>query len=568
MINDINLLNQFSIKLFLFALNITIKSTLIIIFLAIFLKFFKKIASNFKYFFWFFSIILIPIIMIITITLNSVNYKTNNYNIITNLNHGIISIYDNITNNSLKTAKINTIQDIINNNINTNISENPPKIHWSLIFLFIWSAGFFISIITFSVGHIKLFQFMNKVIKINNKSINKMINQFKHKFKIKKDIKVYTSNKCNVPATFHLFKNIIILPEYIIKWPKNKIEIALTHELMHIKHNDCITKNLARFVCTVFWFIPLIWYAYKKLKIEQENKCDLNIMKIGFNKFEYAYELLNFVKDYNAENLSFSGIFSFISKKNILEERIMNIINFKKDEIEKYIKNSWKIIYTFVLIIFPLLIINPFKTVTQKEILKKINKSFNKNGIIYNQLSEQYKKDIKDLPVLWPMINIEKVDKNILKYMNTIVNKTELEINTVNYKDYYENSFTNSNKEYLKNGVFIVDKENAPIVASADGIIEEIKSQNPWGIQIIIRHKNGLKSIYSYIYCLSDSIIKSNKKVYQGQIIGHPMNYYGKYQNQNFHISYFHYAVQSKSKIIDPCVYLYCAGERIYLANN
>ncbi len=41
-----------------------------------------------------------------------------------------------------------------------------------------------------------------------------------------------------------------------------------------MKRFDPLTLLFTRIVCSLFWFIPTVWIAYRQLHIEQEKSCD------------------------------------------------------------------------------------------------------------------------------------------------------------------------------------------------------------------------------------------------------------------------------------------------------
>jgi len=67
---------------------------------------------------------------------------------------------------------------------------------------------------------------------------------------------------------------------------------ALFHELSHVKRRDFLVRLLARVSCSIYWFNPLCWLAFRKLKREQEKACDEMVLKIGIKPSTYASHLL------------------------------------------------------------------------------------------------------------------------------------------------------------------------------------------------------------------------------------------------------------------------------------
>lgn len=57
-------------------------------------------------------------------------------------------------------------------------------------------------------------------------------------------------------------------------WQREDLNRALVHELEHVRRGDVVTRCLARAVCAVYWFHPLVWFAWRHLMLEAERSCD------------------------------------------------------------------------------------------------------------------------------------------------------------------------------------------------------------------------------------------------------------------------------------------------------
>ena len=79
--------------------------------------------------------------------------------------------------------------------------------------------------------------------------------------------------------------------------------------------------------------------------------------------------------------------------------------------------------------------------------------------------------------------------------------------------------YSNTLQEWVTHtGIDIKVDKTSIVKASADGIIQSIKSDPRYGITVVVEHVNGYKSIYSNL--LTAEFIKEKEKVSQGQTIG------------------------------------------------
>jgi TonB family protein len=76
------------------------------------------------------------------------------------------------------------------------------------------------------------------------------------------------------PMTCGVVHPAIVLPEDAQTWEGEDLNRAIAHELEHVRRGDWVTHCLARAVCAVYWFHPLVWIAWRRLALEAERSCD------------------------------------------------------------------------------------------------------------------------------------------------------------------------------------------------------------------------------------------------------------------------------------------------------
>ncbi len=152
------------------------------------------------------------------------------------------------------------------------------------------------------------------------------------------------------PFTFGTIKPIIILPTDSINWSEERLRIVLIHELIHIKRLDNLTQMITQLICAVHWFNPLLWFASKNLRAEQENSCDDYVLRYGVKPSDYADHLLQIMKTYDSTK-SYFNAFSITYISNI-EKRIKNILGGSKDHKALSFKTASKyiVLISFVLV--------------------------------------------------------------------------------------------------------------------------------------------------------------------------------------------------------------------------
>lgn len=91
---------------------------------------------------------------------------------------------------------------------------------------------------------------------------------------VRRPIQVLLDGAANGPMTCGVVWPVIILPRDAQQWPVEDLRRAVVHEIEHVRRADWLTLCLARSVCAVYWFHPLVWMLWRHLRLEAERACD------------------------------------------------------------------------------------------------------------------------------------------------------------------------------------------------------------------------------------------------------------------------------------------------------
>jgi beta-lactamase regulating signal transducer with metallopeptidase domain len=122
----------------------------------------------------------------------------------------------------------------------------------------------------------------------------KLFTQLKaYQFGIKRKVKLWLSHSVQTPVTFGYFKPIILLPVALVSnISTQQAETLILHELTHIRTNDYLLNWFLVSAETIFFFNPFITGLCKKIKLEREKHCDMNVISFEYSPALYAETLL------------------------------------------------------------------------------------------------------------------------------------------------------------------------------------------------------------------------------------------------------------------------------------
>lgn len=98
---------------------------------------------------------------------------------------------------------------------------------------------------------------------------------------IKRNVKLICSEYCESPVTIGVLSPTILFPA----WDQDHriedelCEYMLTHELVHMKHNDVLIKLTALLVMAIHWFNPFAYLLVGELSCISEMYCDSVVME-------------------------------------------------------------------------------------------------------------------------------------------------------------------------------------------------------------------------------------------------------------------------------------------------
>jgi beta-lactamase regulating signal transducer with metallopeptidase domain len=91
-----------------------------------------------------------------------------------------------------------------------------------------------------------------------------------------------------VPVTWGLWRPVIMLPTAAAKWPVDRMEAVLIHELAHVRGGDSTTLLAARLACALCWFHPGTWWVAIRFAADAEAACDDRVLLSGVRPSKYA----------------------------------------------------------------------------------------------------------------------------------------------------------------------------------------------------------------------------------------------------------------------------------------
>ncbi|UAY57152.1 M56 family metallopeptidase [Arachidicoccus terrestris] len=121
------------------------------------------------------------------------------------------------------------------------------------------------------------------------------------------NVRLYLSDKVNVPVMMGFIKPVILLPVSILTHLTTaQIEAIITHELAHIRRQDYLVNFIQSVIEAVFFFNPFVWLLSKIMREEREKACDELVIR-EVSAYTYATALLALEKINGTKQLTLAA---------------------------------------------------------------------------------------------------------------------------------------------------------------------------------------------------------------------------------------------------------------------
>lgn len=129
----------------------------------------------------------------------------------------------------------------------------------------------------------------------------------------------------DVPLVAGLRHPVILLPEEALDWDEERMDLVLNHESAHVQRMDPLAQFIADLACALYWPLPWVWLAARRLRTEAELACDDGVLRSGRRASDYAGHLIDIVRGLSGrERIPQGGI--PMARINQLELRLRSLL--------------------------------------------------------------------------------------------------------------------------------------------------------------------------------------------------------------------------------------------------
>ncbi len=189
----------------------------------------------------------------------------------------------------------------------------------------VWAAGALVCAAFFAAAYWKCRREFNASLPVDND--NAYVKAWLSEHRIYRPIEIRQSGRISAPLTYGVFRPVILMPKTTDWDDQDTLKYVLTHEYVHIRRFDAVTKLMLTAVLCVHWFNPAVWLMYVLTNRDIELSCDETVIRRFGERAKSAYAMALIRMEETRSGLApLCNNFS----KNAIEERITAIMKIKK----------------------------------------------------------------------------------------------------------------------------------------------------------------------------------------------------------------------------------------------
>ena len=200
----------------------------------------------------------------------------------------------------------------------------------------VWAAGCAVTLLYFAYNMYRIHSIRVSSCEItaeNEPDLYEIYRGCTEELNIRRRVSLYASCSISSPVSYGLIRPAIIIPQDMdIVLPEEDIRFIFLHELQHYKHRDALLNYLSCLLQIVYWFNPLIWYGFFRMRQDREFACDHSVIRTAGKEhaIRYGYTLIHYAEKLH-RNAFLSPLSSLGGEKAVITQRIKEIANYRAE---------------------------------------------------------------------------------------------------------------------------------------------------------------------------------------------------------------------------------------------
>ena len=192
--------------------------------------------------------------------------------------------------------------------------------------LLLWESGVLLVSLYFLAGFLRLRRLEHRAVLPVMPELRAAAWRIGEQIGLARQPRILRSDTAITPMTWGIRRPVLLLPIDCDLWSAEQLRDVLLHELHHVRRNDALTQGMAQLVCMLLWFHPLVWMAERCMRREREHACDDQVLMAGSKASSYANHLLEMARSLRAEpRTAFASV--AMARRSELSSRLLLVLD-------------------------------------------------------------------------------------------------------------------------------------------------------------------------------------------------------------------------------------------------
>ncbi|SEK78293.1 Signal transducer regulating beta-lactamase production, contains metallopeptidase domain [Paenibacillus sp. cl141a] len=161
----------------------------------------------------------------------------------------------------------------------------------------------------------------------------RLLDRCREELGVKRRVPLLVSAEVDGPSLYGVLRPRILLPAHSKgTFCSKELRYIFLHELVHLKRKDIAVNVMMTALLLIQWFNPILWYAYCKMREDQELSCDAAaISRIDVSEVQdYGYTIVKLLERNVQRLVPLLAAAKFSPEQSHLKRRVMMIATFEK----------------------------------------------------------------------------------------------------------------------------------------------------------------------------------------------------------------------------------------------
>ena len=161
----------------------------------------------------------------------------------------------------------------------------------------IWALGCGAGLVSLGVAAFRFRRLARGATPIRDPAWIRSTDMLRKRARVRADALILFSAQVATPMTGGPLRPVILLPASARSWTPGRLEMVVSHELVHVRRRDALWRLVAGAVVALYWFHPLTWLASRLAAAARERSCDEEVLALGIRPSAYARHLFSLASE-------------------------------------------------------------------------------------------------------------------------------------------------------------------------------------------------------------------------------------------------------------------------------